>query len=52
VQSVSASGDECHHDIFGWELKEAENTIKKLSLENLNICTQEGVRKLQIEDLS
>ena len=52
-QSVSNKGDECHHDIFDWEAKESEKTIKNVPLDNLEICIGEDEphRKFQLSDL-
>ena len=50
-QTDGENGDECHHEFFNWDYKSAENTIKDVILETLDICTNEGIRKLQTTDL-
>ena len=43
--------DKCHHEFFNWDYENAENTIRAVLLEDLEICTDNGVRQLQINDL-
>ncbi len=50
-QTDSARGDKCHHEFFNWDYKNAEDTGKAIPLEDLEICTDNGVRQLQISDL-
>jgi hypothetical protein len=50
-QNDSATGDKCHHEFFNWDYKNAEDTIRAVPLEDLEICTGNEVRQFQISDL-
>lgn len=47
----SDSGDKCHYEFFNWDYEDAENTIRDVPVESLEICTDEGIRKFQLTDL-
>lgn len=48
---MSDTGDKCHYDLFGWEIKDAEKTIKKVPISHLEICEEGESRNLNKEDL-
>lgn len=50
-QTDGGNGDRCHHEFFNWDYENAEDTIHKVSLESLEICTEEGIREFQLTDL-
>ncbi len=47
----SYTGDMCHCDIFGWSKSNAENTVKRLPIDDFRICTAHGTRNLSKNDL-
>ena len=49
--SVSSTDLWCHYDLIGWDVKDAEDTIKPLPITETNICTEDGIRPLAISDL-
>ncbi len=50
-QCDSAGGDECHHNITGWEEKKSKAYIKKKTLDQYLVCDSNGTRPLTKEDL-
>lgn len=54
VQSTSATGDTCHHDIMGYTKTQAKNIVKNsLPVSDVNICDEAGsaYKKLTQTDL-
>lgn len=51
VHSVSGTDLWCHYDLTGWKKSHAEKTIKRVPIEDAQICTDDGVRALSFDDL-
>ena len=50
-QTPSEKDKKCHYEIFGWATADAEQTIKKLPLSEIDLCAEDGFRKVQTSDL-
>ncbi len=50
-QTDGGNKDKCHHEFFNWDSENSEETIRTVPLNNFQICTDRGVRNLEITDL-
>ena len=52
-QVTTASGDECHHNIYDLSIKQAKNVLKNnAATENMRICDGNPDRPLTLDDLT
>jgi hypothetical protein len=50
-ETASSTGDKCHRDIHGWPAKAVRKYFIQIAIEEMLICSEDGVRHLSQSDL-
>ena len=51
IQSVSTTGDDCHHSLIDLSRSAAAKLVREQPLDAFSVCAEKGIRALQLSDL-